>query len=105
MIGQPTLTLKRLFHVGKFFCFNYFSYLWQMKYILILTTVLFSCKGFYPMSISTPSYFEVKCVSPGTNGLSIYYLKSKNIKGKLMMVDSNDKHRLGDQFKLFKIKN
>jgi len=75
-----------------------------MKYVLILTTVLFSCKGFYPMSISTPSYFEVKCVSPGTNGLCVYYMKSKNIKGKLMMVDSNDKYQIGDQFKLFKIK-
>lgn len=75
-----------------------------MKYIVVLSTVLFSCKGFYPLSVSTPCYFDVRCVSPGSNGLSIYYLKSDNIKGKLMMVDSNDKYQIGDQFKLFKIK-
>ena len=79
-------------------------YLCKMKYIVLFSVLLFSCKGFYPMTISTPSYFTVKCVSPGSNGLTIYYLKSENIKGKLMMVDSNDKFQIGDRFKLFKIK-
>jgi hypothetical protein len=40
-----------------------------MKYIVILSTVLFSCKGFYPTTVSTPSYFNVKLMIDGTPGV------------------------------------
>jgi hypothetical protein len=61
-----------------------------------------SCGTFYPTNVTVPMYFKVKCVSPGENGLCVYYLKGETVKGRITMVDSNNKYQLGDQFLLTK---
>ena len=68
----------------------------MLKYFVVLLFCLASCRGIYPLSVSGPVSFEVKCVSPGTNGLCIYYLRSD--VGRIRIVDSNDKYKLGDVF-------
>jgi len=50
---------------------------------------------------------EVICVSPGDNGLCHYRLKgtpSSNLKGTIILIDDNDKYKLGDTF-VFSVPN
>lgn len=50
---------------------------------------------------------EVICVSPGENGLCHYRLKgtpSSNLRGTIILIDDNDKYKLGDTF-VFSVPN
>ena len=67
----------------------------QLLYTLILG--LTSCGVIYPTHVSTKS-LTVKAISPSENGLCIYYLKGNGMKGKVYVVDSNNKYSIGDNF-------
>jgi len=86
-------------------CLNiYLTYLKTktMKPLLyILLIGLSSCGVVYPTHTSTKS-LTVKAISPSENGLCIYYLKGNGVKGKVSVVDSNNKYSIGDNFTLNK---
>ena len=66
-----------------------------IKLAILLSVGLVSCT---PTKISTTKTLYVKVVSPGDNGLSTYYIKSKGMRGNLKLVDSNNKYKLEDKF-------
>ena len=70
-----------------------------MRYLLILSIGIASC-GFYPMKKTETRTMYVRRISPGENGLCIYGIKPNGMKGKLRLVDSNNKYQLGDKFVL-----
>lgn len=71
-----------------------------LLYILLIG--LSSCGVVYPTHTSTKS-LTVKAISPSENGLCIYYLKGNGVKGKVSVVDSNNKYSIGDNFILNKL--
>ncbi len=77
----------------------------KILFTIILLTGLASCAT-HKKASGCPMV-EVKCVSPGENGLSAYYLRgtpSSNLKGTIILIDTNDKYKLGDTF-TFAVKN
>lgn len=65
------------------------------KTVILLSIGLVSCT---PTKISTTKTLYVKVVSPGDNGLSTYYIKSKGMRGGLKLIDSNNKYKPEDKF-------
>jgi hypothetical protein len=77
----------------------------KILFTIVLLSVLTSCAT-HKKVMGCP-VVEVKCVSPGDNGLSTYYLKgieSSNLKGTIVLIDTNDKYKLGDTF-TFAVRN
>ena len=77
----------------------------KILFTIVLFATLTSCAT-HKKVMGCP-VVEVKCVSPGDNGLSTYYLKgaeSSNLKGTIILIDTNDKYKLGDTF-TFIVKN
>ncbi len=71
-----------------------------MKKLLVL--VIISSCGFIPMTKTQNQVMSVKWVSPGENGLCTYCIKPDGMKGRIKLVDSNNKYHLGEKFILAK---
>ncbi len=67
-----------------------------MRYLILLLG-LASC---IPMTKTTTRTLYVRRVSPGENGLCIYAIKPNGMRGKVKLIDSNNKYQLGDKFVL-----
>lgn len=68
--------------------------------ILMITMLIASCAIHKKSSTSCPMV-QVTCISPGEDGLSIYYLKgirSSNVRGTIVLIADSDKYALGDTF-------
>jgi hypothetical protein len=74
--------------------------------ILIVIIISFASCATHKNTMKCPTV-EVISVSPGENGLCHYRLKgvpSSNLKGTIILIDDNDKYKLGDTF-VFSVPN